>query len=226
MNPKEARFSDNSRHGDCSCCNGNRGIAPNEISRRNFVKVAGTGALGTVALPGLSWSALIDRQEADRNIKERKALIVKPVFTYEIPSRREQTSWRNWGGIQTEKDAANEIARIQGELSTLNTRADFQVTFLPVSGIRKIQDLNSIEDIKSADMFIIYAAGGGMDTFAALNNMGKNIIIFCRYKSGPVYLWYEIISPRFLRQHSDVLAVKGIDEDDLSLTARMNSSGV
>ncbi len=220
MNTKEDTFSGKSHHADCSCCNGNRGIAPDEISRRNFVKVAGTGALGTVALSGLSWSALMTPQESDRNIKERKALIVKPVFTYEIPSRREQTSWRNWGGIQTEKDAADEIARIKGELSTLNSRADFQVTFLPVSGVRKIQDLNSIEDIKSADMFIIYAAGGGMDTFAALNKMGKNIIIFCRYKSGPVYLWYEIISPRFLRQHSDVLAVKGIDEDDVVIDSQ------
>jgi len=54
-----------------------------------------------------------------------------------------------------------------------------------------------------------------MDIFSALNETGKNIIIFCRHKSGPVYLWYEIISPRFLRQHSDTLAVKGIDEDDV-----------
>ena len=59
-----------------------------------------------------------------------------------------------------------------------------------------------------------------MDTFAALNGMGKNIIFFCRYRSGPVYLWYEIISPRFLRQHSDTLAVKGINENDVVIDSQ------
>ena len=41
------------------------------------------------------------------------------------------------------------------------------------------------------------------------------MIFFCRHKSGPVYLWYEIISPRFLRNHTDKLAVSGIDENDV-----------
>jgi hypothetical protein len=72
-----------------------------------------------------------------------------------------------------------------------------------------------MSDSGSADAYMIYAAGGSMDIFSALNDSGKSIIIFCRHKSGPVYLWYEIISPRFLRQHSDSLAVKGIDEDDV-----------
>ncbi len=222
MNPTkpEDKFSENPHPANCSCCNGNHGITTTEMSRRNFVKITGTGALGTVALSGLSWSALAAPQNRDRTVKPRKTLIVKPVFTYEIPSRRNQTSWRNWGGIQTEKDAADEIARIRGELDILKSKADFPVSFLPVSSVRKIQDLSTIGDLKTADMFIIYAAGGGMDTFSALNNMGKDIIIFCRYKSGPVYLWYEIISPRFLRQHSDALAVKGIDENDVVIDSQ------
>ena len=32
-----------------------------------------------------------------------------------------------------------------------------------------------------------------------LSKKDKDIILFCRHKSGPVYLWYEIISPRYLR---------------------------
>jgi len=35
-------------------------------------------------------------QTGGRNIQQRQPLVVKPVFTYEIPRRREQTSWRNW----------------------------------------------------------------------------------------------------------------------------------
>lgn len=36
-----------------------------------------------------------------------------------------------------------------------------------------------------------------------------------RHRSGPVYLWYEIISPRYLHQHGDPLATKGVDNGDV-----------
>jgi hypothetical protein len=177
--------------------------------------VTGTSALGAVALPGLSWASLVASQTDEKFTLQRKPLIVKPLLTYEVPAPRKQTSWRSWGGIQTEKDAAAEITRIEAELKTIHSKADFPVSFLPVTGVRTIQQLNSIKDLESADLFLIYAAGGGMNMFDVLNNTGKNIIFFCRHKSGPVYLWYEIISPRYLRQHTDKLAVKGIDEGDV-----------
>jgi hypothetical protein len=53
-----------------------------------------------------------------------------------------------------------------------------------------------------------------------LGKTGKDRIFFCRHKSGPVYLWYEIISPRYLRQHTDTLAVKGVDEDDVVIDSQ------
>jgi hypothetical protein len=202
------------------CCNGNHGMIPNEITRRKFVQITGNGALGIVALSGLSWSDFTTRELTEKSSVSRHPLVVKPIFTYEIPERREKTSWRSWGGIQTEKDVDGEIALIQGELKELNSQADFPLSFLPVSGVRNPQDLTGITDLESADLFIIYAAGGGMDIFSRLNDLGKDIIFFCRYKSGPVYLWYEIISPRFLRQHSDALAVKGIDEDDVVIDSQ------
>ena len=59
-----------------------------------------------------------------------------------------------------------------------------------------------------------------MDVFDALDKTGKDRIFFCRHKSGPVYLWYEIISPRYLRQHTDALAVKGVDEDDVVIDSQ------
>jgi hypothetical protein len=204
----------------CHCCSSYNEAQPNEMSRRKFVQLTGTGALGTVALSGLSWAELVAGQPADKYSPRRKSLVVKPVLTYEIPIRREQTSWRSWGGIQTEKDANEEISRIQGELKTLSSQADFPVSFLPVSGVQSLDNLSKIEDLKTADMYLLYPAGGGSNIFDFLNKTGKEIIFFCRYKSGPVYLWYEIISPRYLRQHTDKLKVNGIDENDVVIDSQ------
>jgi hypothetical protein len=96
----------------CSCCSGKTNEFSKEISRRKFVQVTGTSALGAVALSGLSWSVLASVQPGNRSDTKRKTLVVKPIFTIEIPTRRDQTSWRSWGGIQTEKDAEKEILNI------------------------------------------------------------------------------------------------------------------
>jgi len=193
---------------------------PNEMSRRKFVQVTGTGALGTVALSGLSWSLLSEKPYSQEYKPLRQSLIVKPILSYDLPAPRDKTSWRSWGGIQTEKAAGEEISRITEELKGLSIKTDFPVTILPVSGIKSSKEINSMTDLASADLFIVYAAGGGMDRFDILNKMGKNIIIFCRHKSGPVYLWYEIISPRYLRQHTDALKVTGINENDIVIDSQ------
>lgn len=195
------------------CCNGHH--RESEISRRKFVKVTGTSVLGSVALTGLTWSALSAIQPRENTAISRKKLIVKPVFTYSLPVRREKTSWREWGGIQTENDAAQELAKIMGELESLQSKADFPVEFLPVSPVRREADLSGLNDSEKADLFLVYAAGGGMNIFDSLNKKGKNMVFFLRHKSGPVYLWYEIISPRYLRQHTDALKVSGMDETDV-----------
>jgi len=147
-------------------------------------------------------------------------LKVKPILVYSTPRRRPQTSWRSWGGIQTEDDASKEIAQIKRELSKLRAKADFPVDFGPVSRVQRAADLSSVNDLDKADVLLVYAAGGWMDTFGALAKLDKDIIFFCRHKSGPVYLWYEIISPRYLRQHTDTLALKGIDDGDVVIDSQ------
>jgi hypothetical protein len=174
----------------------------------------GSVALASAAITGLSWSA-VSAAEKDDGGPKRRALKVKSILVYSTPRRRKQTSWRSWGGIQTEQDANKEISRIQNELRDIRAKADFPVEFLPASKIRGKGEVASVSDLDKADVIIIYAAGGGMDTFDELAKTGKDIILFCRHKSGPVYLWYEIISPRYLRQHTDTLAVKGIDDGDV-----------
>ncbi len=197
-----------------SCC------PSNGLSRRKFIKVAGGSTLSVVALSGLSWQALASSNLEERTGIVRQALVVKPILVYSTPEYKHQSSWRSWGGIQTEQDAHEEISRIKGELNKLQSDADFPLDFLPVTGIRGSGDIDGISDLGSADVLLIYAAGGWMDTFETLHSLNKDMIFFCRHKSGPVYLWYEIISPRFLRQHTDNLAVKGVDEMDVVIDSQ------
>ncbi len=214
MDSSKKSDSENSFFSRCSCC-GNSDHISNDITRREFVRLAGTSAIGAAAIPAISWASLSSPLQETKARPDRSPLAVKPVLTYEIPQRRDKTSWRNWGGIQTEADADAEVLRIQNELQLIRSKADFPVNIMPVAKVLKQTDLEKIQDINNADIFIVYAAGGGMDIFDRLNKTGKNMILFCRHRSGPVYLWYEIISPRFLRQHTDRLSVKGINEKDV-----------
>jgi hypothetical protein len=199
----------------CCPCGCGREQTAGGISRRGFLQgVSGAGALG-MALSGLTWSAVATAATEGPSGVERRALVVRPILTYDIPTRRPQTSWRSWGGIQTQKDAEEELARIQKELDTLKKRADFPVEFLPPVGVRSAGDVGKIEDLEKADVCIIYAAGGPQNAFDVLAKRSRNTIFFCRHKSGPVYLWYEIISPRYLRQHTDALKVQGVDDGDV-----------
>jgi hypothetical protein len=200
----------------CCPCGCGQDHSANGISRRGFLQgVSGAGALG-MALTGLTWSSVaMAAGSDDRAGPQRRALVVRPILIYEIPTRRPQTSWRSWGGIETQEQAEQELGRIQGEMSKMKERADFPVEFTKPVGIRSAEDVAKIDGLEQADVTIIYAAGGPMDAFDAIGKRAKNTIIFCRHKSGPVYLWYEIISPRYLRQHTDALKVKGVDDGDV-----------
>jgi len=218
------------------CCCPDRGSDKNPrrgtLSRRNFLKGIGASTLGTVALGNLSWAGL---SAASGNVQAQMAgaaaamaeprspLKVKPILTYSTPTRARQSSWRSWGGIQTQRDAEEEIARIKKELTELKKKADFPVEFLPVAAVRQPSDLGAMgtsSDLSSADAIMVYAAGAWLDVFNQLQKTGKDLIFFCRHRSGPVYLWYEIISPRFLRQHTDRLAVAGVSDEDVVIDSQ------
>jgi len=204
----------------CCPCAETHGPSGNGFTRRDFLKGAGVTALGSVAAGGLAWPLLAGRLETADEIFRPVPLKVKPILVHDIPQRRPQTSWRNWGGLATEADAREEAARIQGELTALAKRAEFPIDVMPVSAIRRAADVAAVKDLGDAHVLLVYAAGGWMDVFDALDKTGQDRIFFCRHKSGPVYLWYEIISPRYLRQHTDTLAVKGVDEDDVVIDSQ------
>ncbi len=195
----------------CCPCETSRG----SFTRRDFLKGAGLTALGSVAAGGLAWPLLAGQAATADEIYRPSPLKVKPILVYEIPQRRPQTSWRSWGGIATEADARAEVARIQEELAALMKKAEFPLEVLPVAAVRQAADLAGVKDLEEAQALIVYAAGGWLDVYDALDKTGKDRILFCRHKSGPVYLWYEIISPRYLRKHTDSQAVQGVDDDDV-----------
>jgi hypothetical protein len=184
------------------------------ISRRDLLKASGA-ALGGLALGGCAWSALRAVAVEAPAPPSRQSLVVKPIFSYDLPQRRPQTSWRSWGGIETQAQANEEVARIQKELDALRAAADFPVTFLPVAAIRGAADVAKIADLDTADAILFYPAGGWFDIFDAVLKSGKPAVFFLRHKSGPLYYWYEGISARYLHRHTDHLAVKGFDNQDV-----------
>jgi hypothetical protein len=191
------------------CC----GCGP-DLTRRDLLK--GTGiALGGLALAGCAYSAIREAGVETAAAPGRKPLVVKPLLSYDLPQRRPQTSWRSWGGVQTKEAADQEIARIQAELAQVAAGADFPVKFLPVSVVRSPADVAGLADAAEADVLLHYAAGGPQSILDAVAKSGKHVVFFLRWKSGPVSLWYEIISPRYLHQHTDFLAVKGVDNGDV-----------
>ncbi len=203
-----------------TCCPCSHNHSVSDMTRRDFLQSVGGAASIGVALTSLSWSSISAAEQKSRKSPKRRALVVKPIFTYPKPQRRPQRSWRNWGGIQTEKDVRAEIARIHSELDQLKTKADFPLEFLPLATIRRPDELvPHNDDIKAADVLLFYAGGdGGGDLMANVNHidrLGKDVIFFARHKSGPLYYWYEGAMARFLHQHTDVLATKSVGYEDI-----------
>lgn len=206
MDPCQSNSGVQARCCPCGCVH----ESASEVDRRGFLELA---ALGATALGAVSWSALSVAAESDLLAPRRRATLrVLPVLVYGIYQKRPQTSWRSWGGIQTQEDVNQETARIKTELAQLQGEADFPLEFLPLQSVRDAKEILTRPEFASADVLLVYAAGGNLNALAGVD---KHTVIFLRHKSGPVYLWYEIVSPRFLRKHTDDQALPNIDPDDV-----------
>ena len=202
----------------CCPCGHSAGAAHSGPTRREFLAAAGgLGLLGT-ALTGISWPAVAAAKL--ETPPKRRALVVKPIFTYPKPQRRPQASWRNWGGIQTEEDVRAEVARIRGELDQLKTESDFPIEFLSLAVVRRPEELAAHnEEINKADVILFYAGGDGGGNLMAnvehIDRLGKDVVFFVRHRSGPLYYWYEGVMARFLHRHTDELAAKSVGYEDV-----------
>jgi L-fucose isomerase-like protein len=130
-----------------------------------------------------------------------RPLRVQPVLMYRLPTRKEMTSWKSWGGVQTESTAAEEAHRISQELEDLAKRAPFAMTIQPVMHVTTPEEAGTAA-AKDADATIIYpATGSGTMLTACVPEKGA--IVFVRHKSGPVYYWYEALSTKYLKTAND-----------------------
>ncbi len=97
-----------------------------ELSRRGFVALAGAGA---ARLPELAPSGLWNPERPFE--KRQKTVRVRPVLLYATPAPKKQTSWKSWGGVQSEGAAREELGRIAQEWEALRKTAEFPMEVLP-----------------------------------------------------------------------------------------------
>lgn len=196
------------------CC----GCSVGPVDRRTFLAAVGGSAASTVALSGCVTGARREGRAAAaprvKPVRKRKPLVVQPVLTYQLYTRRDQTSWRPWGGLHTEDDVNAEIARISGELKALAARAEFPLQIRDVARVSNVDQARPLAD-GDADLMLIYGASADVSEMEALISPKRHNILFVRHKSGPVYLWYETAHCRLLRKTDDVLNQPGLEVEDV-----------
>ncbi len=173
----------------------------------------GGTAIGAAALAGCVTAAKGTLGEAPR-IKpslEKKTLVVQPVLSYQVCKPQQATSWRPWGGLKTEADVAQEVQRIESELKALSAQAEFPITIRPLAKVTKAAEAAPLRD-GDADVMLIYGAAGELEPLISPNRYN---LVYVRHKSGPVYLWYEIVSPRLMRKTVDELGEPGLAPEDV-----------
>ena len=187
------------------------------ITRRRFLQgsaIAGVAAVTVGPREHVAASTLGNEQNVFDMRHDAADLAIQPVLMYSIPRRREGRSWRNWGGVQTDEAVEQEINRISQELKQLCDSAEFGMRSLPVVKATNPQQTAALKDVE-ADALVVYAAGAWTDTLDALVDLGKPLVVFLRERSGPYYLWHEIIHARFLRSHTDQLSHPRMDVNDV-----------
>jgi L-fucose isomerase-like protein len=172
------------------------------INRREFVGLTTTGIAGGILGFNAPVRASSKTEEWNPNrpiITTGKKLIIQPVLMYRIPRRRPATSWKSWGGVQTEQAAVEEAKRISHELATLSAGADFPFEILPVAKVRTVEEAFQVHN-NDYDVIVVYPATGSGDLLRACfaKEKDRDTIIFARHRSGPVYYWYEALSVRYL----------------------------
>ncbi|MCL4694702.1 MAG: sugar isomerase, partial [Candidatus Hydrogenedentes bacterium] len=177
------------------------------LNRRQFLGVS-TGALAGAALFGPmaglvsaapAWAD--DYWDPARPYQRwTRPTRVQPVLMYRTPQRREQTSWKSWGGVQTHEAANEEANRIAGELADLAKRADFPLEILPVIKVTSEEETAKAQNV-DAEVTVLYPATGSGNMLRGCVRPNRTIV-FVRHRSGPSYYWYEALSTRYLKPNT------------------------
>lgn len=201
--------------GDPSCCG--HGDAPGPVSRRRFLEGVGGAALWTGLAPAAGTSGRERASSArveGRPLPVGRPLRVLPVLMVHIDRPREQTSWRSYGGIQSEADVRAEHRRIGAELRELAAGCEFPVELRPLVEVRSEEAARRVAET-DVDAIILFAASGWTNIVNAITASKAPTILFIRHRSGPFYLWYEIAHWRYLRQNGDTVAVENMTDEDI-----------
>ncbi len=173
------------------------------VNRREFIGMTAASIAGGALR--LNTSALAatrgDGWDASRPlVATGKALTIQPVLMYSVAQKRPQTSWKSWGGVQTDQAATVEAQKITEELSDLVSRASVPLTVLPIVKVKTAADAAGVHQ-KEYDVIVVYAASGSGDLLRAClaSKKDRDTIIFVRHRSGTAYYWYEALSTRYLQ---------------------------
>jgi len=188
------------------------------VPRRQFLRSGAMVSL-SVAVSPWTWSvatAATPTKKAappDMRLGSRE-LVVQPVLMYGIPKRQPARSWRPWTGLQSEAAVNQEVERIGRELKGLSRSADFAVRVLPVAKVTNVSEAAALKD-GSFDALLLYAAGAWLGEINTLAELGKWVVFFVRYRSGPYYYWHEGVHDRLLRAHTDEFKHPTVGVDDV-----------
>ena len=170
------------------------------LNRRQFIRLSTAGVLG--GSMGMSLAALEagSLEGWDPGLPFRnpaKPITIQPLFMYAIPVRKEEASWRSWGGAQTEEAVAEEVARIDRELAAMAGQAEFPMKIQPVRKVKTVEEARQARD-PDPDVVLVYANTGSGELLKACFSPKTATLIFVRQKSGPIYYWYEALSVKYL----------------------------
>jgi hypothetical protein len=180
-------------------------------NRRDFLKTA-SGPLATAAC---SPAGVTDWDPSQPLLNVTRRLKIQPVFMYRIPEPKRQTSWKSWGGVQTQDAVAQELARITKELASLPAPGGSDFDFLPVAPVTTPEQAAKVHE-GDHDAILLYASTGSGQLLKSCFSPRKDTLIFVRQRSGPVYYWYEALSTRYLTtgQEAGKLHVDDVVVDD------------
>jgi len=174
------------------------------MNRRAFLELALAGSAGSA----LVWtpSLLADSSAADWDPdkpfrKLGKPLKVQPILMYALPTKKEQSSWRSWGGVQTESEVNEEVARITSELKRLSEQAEFGLHVQPVARVTTTETARELAS-QDHDVTLLYACTGSGTLLRACLGDQRDALIFVRHQNGPVYYWYEALSTAYFQKDS------------------------
>ncbi|MEN6333896.1 MAG: hypothetical protein ABFE01_06510, partial [Phycisphaerales bacterium] len=183
-------------------------MALDSVNRREFLGLTTAGiAGGVLGLNASASSARSDSQAWDPQkplICTGRALVVQPVLMYQVAQKRPATSWKSWGGVQSDEAAATEAQKIDGELQALCSQAQFPLKVLPTVKVKSVAEAGKVHE-SEYDAVIVCAASGSGELLKACftPKKDKDTIVFVRRSSGPAYYWFEALSTRYLSSASD-----------------------